>query len=232
MHFDSEKELASAIFDNWMLLRKRGHMDEVLPRPKGHRQAGKGGSRRFYEMREHRLLQEHRIPGAGPKGGDGRADAVEVYFSPSPGDESGWDLHINVIELKNEALRLPHMTQLFRYVTGIRAGIEALGMSLWTPSKPSCRPRQVYVSGALLGMAVTDDVLAVEATMTEQSARDFQAGIRVGLLTTHGATSFIAKRSPSPYARMGATATAAQLKNMMHGSPLWAQCYVGRKRRR
>ncbi|WP_433926793.1 hypothetical protein AB3662_28230 [Sorangium cellulosum] len=157
-------ELAETIYSRWLELRAAGAFDEVLPSAKAYRAVNNEGEAFGYDTCEHQVRRRVVIPGSGPIGGDGVVGLVETYFSVRYSNGWGHNLHVHLVEVKNESLQISHFAQLFRDMAAVRHALQVAGVS----SKVQARRwlhRRLYVHGALLGPSASGEVLAAEAML-------------------------------------------------------------------
>ena len=183
MRFDTERDLESALFDHWFELRQARRLDAVLPGAATYR-ASVNGHLFGYRTIDHRIHRQCPLPGAGSGGAVGYADLVEHYWSVRVNGDWGPNLHVNVVELKNETLQVAHIEQLFRYITALRAGLAAAGLHPYQPRDRSS-DRCVYVSGALIGPRISEAAAVVDSILAAQWGAEDETPLRVGIIDYH-----------------------------------------------
>lgn len=187
--------IAQTIYDNWRKLRAEGRLDEVLPSARAWRSVTEDGSISGYDTCEHEVNRHVSIPGSGPSGGNGFAGLIETYFTVRHHNGWGHNLHIHVVEVKNDVLQLPHLAQLFRNVAGVRHGLLANQVSL---RRWGWQHHNVYVHGALLGPAASGDVLMADAMLDgldeHKNMGIMLPTICVGCVSVHPAKGISVKR--------------------------------------
>jgi len=183
MRFDSEHDLESALFDHWFELRQARRLDEVLPGAATYR-AEVNGQAFGYRTVDHRIHRQFPLPGTSPAGGVGYADLVEHYWSVRVKGDWGPNLHVNVVELKNETLQVAHLEQLFRYITALRAGLAAAGLYPYDPRFRS-NDRCIFVGGALIGPRMSESAAVVDSILAAQWGAEDETPLRVGIIDYH-----------------------------------------------
>ncbi|WP_437281301.1 hypothetical protein WME90_12280 [Sorangium sp. So ce375] len=157
-------ELAETIYGRWLELRAADVFDEVLPRAKAYRSVTSEGEVFGYDTCEHQVRRRVVIPGSGPVGGDSVVGLVETYFAVRHSNGWGHNLHVHLVEVKDESLQLSHFAQLFRDMAALRNALQVVGVSSGVQARKWLH-RNLYVHGALLGPSASGEVLVTEAML-------------------------------------------------------------------
>jgi hypothetical protein len=226
-----DMNIAQTVCDHWMELRANGRLDEVLPPARTWKKTYGGHEVHGYDTCEHQVNRRVSIPGSGPNGGNSIADLVETYFSIRYHNGWGHNLHVHVVEIKNETLQLAHFAQLFRHLAGLRIGLQEHRILECHEGEP-WRHRHLYIHGALLGPSASADVVMAEA-MLDATLNDgsTQSLIRVGYVSVHPITGISIKRvepeqnysaswrdNTAEMQRLGDT-----IDDLLGSSPMWAE---------
>jgi hypothetical protein len=185
---DGAMDLAEFIYEHWFDLRAKDVLRDVLPSARAYKSIDPDGGVDGYDTCDHRIHRRVSIPGSGPTGGNGVVGLVETYFSVRHHNGWGHNLHVHLIEAKNEPLQVAHLAQLFRCMAGIRAAFDQMNISRGGVFTHTWRHRHLYVHGALLGPSASSDVLMAEA-MLEHIHNDSDNGysqppLRVGCIAS------------------------------------------------
>jgi hypothetical protein len=228
--------IAQTIYDNWRELRAAGRFDDLLPSARAWKSVTDDGHVEGYDTCEYQVNRDISIPGSGPGGGNGVAGLVETYFSIRHHNGWGHNLHVHVVEAKNEELQVSHLAQLFRNMAGVRVGLFESGARASRPKE--WRHRDLYVHGLLLGPVASGDVLMAEA-MLDRLYDPLHVGVthpvvRVGCVSAHKTKGIRIKRiqpdvnyaSESYYSVDGKRPLVElqeTIENLLGSSPMWAE---------